>query len=490
MATNAQAVANGAQDVRPMSMHERYSLMRQNAGHPHVILHVVVYPSASMPSTDALERRVAELQAALPMLSARVVGAHSTKPAYVPGVAWPAPAIVHEGVPASCSVAAYKTAMDEFTTKSVASASTGPEAPMWRIRMFPPGSNGEGYLTLALNHLLIDGRGSTLLLAALTADLGSPSPLQPEPWTAPTTFDATIPTTPSLRFLLPIVFRELLLPKLPRFVQEPFLASDPWPGVRPGDPLTCAWDIHMLSLDPSLISRVKKAGAARGVSTLHPLLKMAYCAAMWRVFNASAPLHIAVETARSERKAALGHAAITHNYVSATMWDATLAGDDMVWARTKELAQAVGPAGVLPGRMTLGLLRHIPDPEVDESAAGFDPKRPTGWEKYFVERAQSGRPFRDSMAMSNLGRIELPPGASDAWWGQTATPFGSAIMVNVVGHEGGVRISSAFRLVVTTTESVGGVHATVRRVLERMGSSSEGEDITLEDITASGDNKG
>lgn len=456
-------------------MHERYSLMRQNTGHPHVILHVVSYPARALPTRAALERRVDELQAALPMLSARVVGAHTTKPGYVPGAAWPASAIVQEAPAVGGSVAAYKAAMDSFTASSVASA----PVPMWRVTLFP--SEEEGYLTLALNHLLIDGRGSTLLLTALTVDLDAPSTLQPEAWETPTRFDDTISTTPSLGFLLPVVFRELVLPRFPRFVQSPFLASDPWPGARPGDPLTCGWDILLLSLPSELIAKTKEAGAARGVSTLHPLLKMAYCAAMWRVF-AKTTLHITVDTARSERDEALGHAGITHNYVSSTMWDATLAGGDLFWARTKELAHAVGPAGVLPGRMTMGLLRHVPDPEVDESAPGFDPARPTGWEKYFVERAQSGTPFRDSMAMSNLGRVTLPQGASDAWWGQTATPFGSAIMVNAVGHEGGVRISSAFRLIAADAEQTAAVHATMVRVLERM--AREGKDITLAEITA------
>ncbi len=456
-------------------MHERYSLMRQNTGHPHVILHIVSYPAGALPSRATLERRVDALQATLPMLSARVVGAHTTKPGYVPGAVWPASAIVHEAPAVPDSMAAYKAAMDAFTASSVADA----QVPTWRVTRFP--SDTEGYLALALNHLIVDGRGSALLLAALLADLDSPCPVQPEAWDKPTTFDDTIPTTPSLGFLLPIVFRELLLPKLPRFVQTPFLAGDCWPGARPGDPLTCGWDILLLSLQPDLIAKVKAAGTARGIRTLHPLLKMAYCAAMWRVF-AKDSLHLTVDTARSERDPALGHAAITHNYVSSTMWDATLGAEDGFWARMRELAHAIGPAGVLPGRMTMGLLRHIPDPEVDEKAPGYDPQRPTGWEKYFVERAQSGRPFRDSMAMSNLGRVKLPPGASDAWWGQTATPFGSAIMANAIGHEGGVRISSAFRLVVTDAEQVKEVHATMLRVFERM--TGEGEDITLANITS------
>ncbi|GMK53694.1 hypothetical protein CspeluHIS016_0102800 [Cutaneotrichosporon spelunceum] len=468
-----------AQDVRHMSMHERYSLMRQNTGHPHVILHVVSYPADAVPSPAALEKRVSELQAALPMLSARVVGAHTNKPGYVSGDVWPSSSIVHEAPAVRDSVAAYKAAIDTFSASTVVS-SRSQAAPMWRVTLFAP-DNGEGYLTVAMNHLLIDGLGSTLLLAALTADLDAPSTIQPEAWEKPTTFDDTISTVPTLGFLLPIIFRELLLPKLPRFVQSPFLASDPWPAERAGDSLTCGWDILLLSLTPGLISKVKEAGIVHGIRTLHPLLKMAYCAAMWRVL-AKSTLHIGVDTARSERNPALGHATITHNYVSSTSWDATLAGEDRFWARAEELAHAVGPAGVVPGRMTMGLLRHIPDPEVDENAPGFDPQRPTGWEKYFVERTQSGRPYRDSMSLSNLGRVALPPGANDMWWGQTATPFGSAIMVNAIGHEGGVRLSTAFRFIAMTTEEAAEIHAVMARVLKRM--AGDGTDMTLAEITA------
>lgn len=467
-------------ELTKVTVHERFSLMRQNTGHPHIIQHVVVYPLHALPSRADIERRVDELQAALPMLSARLIDTATNHPGYVPGDVWPSSSIVHE-LTFSPSFSSEEEGLSVY--REVMNAFTRSEGPMWRVTLARPAGEGRGYLLLSINHLLVDGRGSTLLLRALTESLGSPSNVAREDWSTPTRFDDTVSTSPSLPFLLPVVFRELLLPKLPRFIQRPFLTSDPWPSAQPGNPLTCGWDILLLSLPASQVPLLKAAGKAHGVNTLHPLMKVAYIASLWHVFGRGEPLHVAASTARDERNPALGHAGITHNYVSSTEYDATLAPSDRFWARAQELAVKVGPAGVAEGRMTMGLLRHIPDPDVEPSAPGFDASRPTGWEKYFCERATSGTPYRDSVSVSNLGAITLPPGAEDAWWGQTATPFGSAFMTNVIGHEGGVRVSSAFRLITSDKERTGQLHDIMRRVLDRVAEGGT-DDMTLTDITA------
>lgn len=477
------SVRHSTTPLTAVTVHERFSLMRQNTGFPHVILHVVAYPRSALPSRGDLEARVDELQAALPMLSARLIDTATTRPGYVPGSEWPASLIMHEATFTPTegedeALKVYRDAMDAF------SALDSSMNPMWRVTLFTASTGERAYLTFAANHLIVDGRGSTLLLRALTEHLGSPSTVAREDWSTPTRFDDTVSTSPSLPFLVPIVFRELLLPKFPRFMQRPFLSSDPWPSAVPGNPLTRGWDILLLSIPAAQVQPLKDAGRAHGVATLHPLIKMAYLAALWAVCSTPAmPLHVAASTARDERDPSLGHASITHNYVSSTEFDATLAPGDSFWARAQELALKVGPAGVAEGRMTMGLLRHIPDPEVDPSAPDFDPAKPTGWEKYFTERAGSGTPYRDSVSVSNLGPVRLPPGAVDAWWGQSATPFGSALMVNVIGHEGGVRVSSAFRFVATDKERTRALHDSMRRVLERIA-ADESNDMTLADITA------
>lgn len=467
-------------------MHERYCLMRQNVGYPPIILHIVAYPVAALPSAQDLEARVNELQTALPMLHPRLADPHTNHPSYAQGDAYPASDIVHETTftPVADkdaeSIEVYRTAMNSFNSLDPTSN------PLWRVTLARPADDGDrAYLTLALNHLIADGRGSTLLLRVLTEDLGRPSAVAQEDWATPTRFDDTISISPRVGFLLPIVFRELLLPKFPKFVQRPFLSGDPWPGQQVnGTPLEAEWDILLFSIPAERVGALKAAGKANGVRTLHPLLKMAYTAALWRVFGAGQPLHLAASTARDERDQALGHAPITHNYVSLIDWDVTLAPTDKFWARAREVAKKItSQAGIDEGRMTLGLLKHIPDPDVDASAPDFDPTRPTGWEKYFVERASSSTPFRESVSLSNLGLIKLPPGAIEAWWGQTAT-FGAAIMVNVIGHEGGVRISSAFRIVATDKERTAKLHAVMQQILDRIAAGSVAADDTVDAVTA------
>jgi hypothetical protein len=375
----------------------------------------------------------------------------------------------------------YKTEMERFEALDFDDPSP---APMWAISRVTADCE-RAYLLIAYNHLIVDGRGTTLLLPAITAD--SIDYIQTEDWETPTRLDDTISLKPSIGFLLPIAFRELFLTKLPYFIQKPFTSADPWPGsAMTRSPLEAPGKLTMVSLDADTVSRLKTSGKAHGIKTLHPLLKIAYVAAMWKVFHSTAaatPLRLAVNTARDERKAELGHAAITHNYVSSTEWDAALTGKEQFWDIAREMAHKISsPEGVHEGRMVMGLLSHVPNSDVDPTAPGFDPKKPTGWEDYFVRRASSPTPYRDSLSVSNLGLVALPAGATDLMWGQTASPFGSAYMVNIIGHNNGVRVTSGFREgSVTDLKTTLELQDIYKRIIERMCADG---DMTVEEISA------
>jgi hypothetical protein len=356
---------------------------------------------------------------------------------------------------------------------------------MWAVTRATSPNSPRGYLLIASNHIIADGRGTSSLVRALTAS--DITYIKQETLVGPTRIEETVQLKPSLSFLLPIAFRELFLTRMPYFVQKPFTRADPWPAAACDcSPMEVSEGFEVVTLDNDFVVALKAAGKARGVATLHPLLKVAYVAALWRVHasEAPAPARIQSSTARDERKPELGHAAITHNYVSSTEWDVRIGGAEVFWDMARELARAVSsPEGVAAGRMTMGLLSHIPDAAVDTSAANLDARKPTGWEDYFVRRVQSPTPYRDSMAMSNLGVVPLPPGADDYVWGQTASPFGSPYTVSILGHTGGVRVTSGFREgAVTDRERVKQLHTVFRNVLQRM---VEGRDaLTVAEITA------
>lgn len=449
-------------------------MMRQNTGRPQIIIHVVTYPIEQLPSREFLEVRIDELQERLPLLHGGVAFERTNRPVYAPGYKFGGFQLVREFESTDSPLELYRAEMERLTE-----AINAPnDNRMWNVSRVTSGS--KGYLILSLNHLITDGKGSTLLLQALTcpeADLP-----KAEEWTQPTRFDDTVSLSPSLRFLVPVVLRELMLPKMPLFVQSAFTKDDPWPGKVP-TPIGKPWDIILYSIDPDLVHRLKDAGKKHGVKTLHPILKTAYLAAMWRVFTASKATRFSAATARSERKPELGHAAVTHNYVSSTEWDVTLSAEDDVWTRTSEFASKLASdAGLAEARMTMGLLRHVPDPIVDPTAPDYDPSRPTGWEKFFLERAESPVPFRCSLDVSNLGKVDLPPGAEDVFWGQTATPFGGALHVNVVGHGGGVRITNTWvEGSACTRRQVEEVLEVYGRMLERMAG---GEVLSIAEVSA------
>jgi hypothetical protein len=125
--------------------------------------------------------------------------------------------------------------------------------------------------------------------------------------------------------------------------------------------------------------------------------------------------------------------------------------------------------------MGMGMLSRLPDPPVDPEAADYDPAAPTGWERFFVERARSSVPFTTSLHMSDLGRVDLPPGASDAFFAQSACPFGAAYHANIVGHAGGVRVTTTWIEGASGTRGQSEeVHRVFKAVLERMARGEGG----------------
>lgn len=480
---------SGAAPLTTVTFHERYSLMRENTGFRHVILWVVTYPAECLPSRAALETRVEELQAAQPILHARVAGADTNKPAYVAGTPWRASRIV-QSFQSMYSGTAEDESLQVYREEMARLSSAPGDTPMWAVSVYSHPDAARAYVTLGFNHLVIDGRGSSLLLQKLSDG----SEIPQETLFSPTRADDTIPMSPTLMFLAPIIFRELLLPKLPHWVQAPFTKDDPWPGhAVDKSPFDVPQDIALLSLSSDETKALKEQGKEHGVKTLHPLLKAAYMVAIWYVHGARGtekeprpteghpPLKLGAATARDERKPELGHSALTHNYVTSTEVAEVLSAGLRWWEFVSKLASDLASEkGLQDGRMTISLLGHVPDPYIPVEKR--DPHLPTGWEQYFHSRAASATPYRESLSVSNLGLVPLPTGASDMIWGQTASPYGTAYYANIVGHEGGLRLTTTYRDgSVTDSRHTQQLHETIHKVLGRIMKGVEPE-MTLEEL--------
>ncbi|WVQ84984.1 hypothetical protein IAT38_007148 [Cryptococcus sp. DSM 104549] len=429
---------------RKATLHERFSLARRNAGFPPMITIAASYPSAAAAPTDAfLQKRVLELQEHFPLLNARMEGYRTTAPFQVlREKPWAPEDILSEST--------YVANEDSTVELERVIAREGEDAihedidalPLWQVRRLTSPPKDTVYIALTADHCVTDGRGILVLFdALLSPDISS---LPFEKLEAITRFEDTVPTKPSLAHALPIVFQHFILPYLPSFIQ-PYLAPYiAWPHTLIRGPPTSFPPLSSLvSLSAPLISALKTTAKSHGVSTLHPVLKTAYSLAIYSRFRYTLPPPFIVRASspRSERDPALGHAYCTANYVSSHRLDIQFGPAEDFWSYADKVAKDLrNPGAIARGRMGMGMLAHIPDGVVDPPHPTDAAHRPTGWESFFLDEADSDKPYGETLSFSNLGYARLPAGAKDMAWGQLPSPFAAAVATNVMGHEGGVKV--------------------------------------------------
>jgi hypothetical protein len=451
-------------------------------------VHVLPYASEYAPSRAFFDKRVVDLQARLPRLYARPIDVYTNHPGFEPGTPYPPEAIISEGMFTPMPfdhgeemATIMRHEMDVFESLNFHSSAQ----PYWSVRLlYGPHGCTRTYVVVAYNHCIVDPRGALRLLHALT--MRSIQALVPEPFEIPTRLDDTVRMKPSTRYLAPMAFRELVVPKLPKIIQRKLVKEDPWPGASvTRSPLTSGWNISWSAVPEATVQELKRRAKARGINNMHSLLKAAYVASMWRVFgpNWSVPFQALAGTVIDERQPKLGHAFVTGVYNSVVECELKLTGNERWWNYTNDIAQTITSSrAISDGRMTIGVLSAIPDPEVDHGSADFDQRTPTGWEKYFVERATGMTPFRSSIVTYNIGTTSLPEDALDWIWSQTASPVGPVYYINFIGHEGGIRMTTSFCDGAAVTKfQTDVVHAMWLRVLERVA-NGEG-DKTLSELT-------
>lgn len=468
-----------------VTSHERLILSRQNLGHPHAIVHAVKYALHELPSREFLEVRVGELQVRLPRLNACVIHSKTDHPCYESGAPWAAKEIVQDGgfTPIDDNDAEMAMILHNETERF--DSQDFDHSPMWQVSLLTSPDAEYGYLVACFNHLVVDGRGSLRLVHLLTAR-GINLPV--ESFDQPKRLDDTIDLKPDARYLTPILFREAIVPKLPKPLQKKFKAKDPWPAERVGShPTEAPGNICFCTVPLSTIEMCKEQGKVRGVKTLHPILKMAYMAALWRVFASNPPyqsVRLIGLTSRDERKSRLGHSAVTGCYVTNPEYTTKISGFDRFWSEARQLSSFLkGQRGIELGRFNNGVLYHIPDSDINELDPQYDPHMPTGWERHWAQRAAASAPFRTSLAIHNLGAARLPQGAEDHAWSQTASPYAPVWNINVLTHEGGLRLSTVFRDGCGATKAqTDMLLAVMKRVLGRL---TLGEaDQTIAELTA------
>jgi len=344
--------------------------------------------------------------------------------------------------------------------------------PLWQISIHTSSAQSSpAYLTLLTDHVVADGIGTIrLVLALLSPDV---THLPYEKLSDDSRLENTIDVRPSYAHLLTAVWTELVLPRLPRFLEQYLKPPRPWPDENVAlPPMKATPASSSMEIDVDIMNRLKIAGKAQHVPTLHPVLETAFLVAMssvlqWKGSTESSPFLLRTSSPGSVRDSALGHLYCTSNYFSSLDYDVSFSPTDSFWVEvSRASAYYKSPTARKDGVQVWGLLAYVPDP--DPSRTKLNPG-PTGWEDHFAAQSQRPNPYRDSFALSNLGCIDLPDGADDLIWCQSSSAFNPPLTVNLVGHKGGLRMTFNWQEgSALSRDQVEDIQRTLKRILYRL----------------------
>ncbi|ODN81929.1 hypothetical protein L202_02272 [Cryptococcus amylolentus CBS 6039] len=460
---------------RPITFHARYCLARRNTGSPPILIIAASYPSSSVePDYTFLSTRIVQLQEHFPHLYVRITGLRTTTPREeLRDVPWTPAQVLREGK--------YEDKVDRseelervlFKEGQRMCGEDVDHRPLWQISVWRNPNKERVYITLAADHVIVDGRGLSLLFDALL--FNDISHLPYEKLQDIELLENTINIKPSLWYALPRIWQGHIIDKLPKFIQSFLVPRPSWPGAKiHSNPLDASPDCSMLSISADKISALKRAAAENHVYTLHPLLKSIFSLAIWSKHHSSiSPFRLHAITPRSERNPTLGHAYCMANYVSFYNLQVKFGEngkEGKFYEVTSKMAgELVDATKLKEARMGMGIMAYLPNKQLIPEASSLspsslnklqktdrssthstqaflssaDPRAATTWEHFFLQTAASVNPYTDALCFSNIGRTKLPPGADDLAWSQIAAGVAAAAYsCTVMGHEAGVRIGT------------------------------------------------
>lgn len=453
-----------------VSLHERYAVARSNLGFPHPITVVVSYPSQKdLPSELHLNDRIADLQRHFPLLYAHILGRDTSEPYFQQGERPISSDCILQHVP---FVPEDDTQAQILRDELTRFQHLGKET-LWQVTRYT--STGISFLALSCDHALTDGKGLFSLLDALLRDDISDLPY--ESVSQIPRMEDTLNVRLDAFSILGLVFRELLVPTLPRSLQSYLIVPPSWPAENVvKSPNQCPPLYTLIQLPHQLIASLKTAGRLHRVTTLHPILKLSYGVAIWSVVGR--PQYMTLQSPASVRDHNIGHSHCTACYTSSFSVPFQPTSQTDFWAEAARVgAYMSSPVGQKRALQSMGSLGLIPN------SGGSSPEQSTGWEKFFAEKMENKR-IAESMGISNIGRVELPPRANDLCWGQAASPLSTPFEISVVGHAGGLRVAGAYREgSVVTAIQIKQVDEAWKRILHILA-DPDYSDTTLDSLVA------
>ncbi|ETS64326.1 hypothetical protein PaG_01171 [Moesziomyces aphidis] len=449
--------------ARSLSLHERYSVARRSVESPSIVA------AAALVHLDASDQAFEQLQAHLarridsalqlyPLLGYCVQSPRSRKPTWAPMAKAPTSSDILRLGAAVDGVAGDKIMAQALlgVQLSLPETSALETGPLWQVQLHRVQDSQGALVVLATDHAINDGRGTLNLFRFLLQATEPPNAPAAE---MPKASDVVFDFKPSVRYMLGMVWKELLLPKLPLPSKLATKLRGPvsWPEAPVSAqtnevgrcPKGCAPALDtMLVSAPQLITNLKQLAHAHNPAegkpaTLHAVLHTLALAALYAAIARPLEAHALGEfdmvfrtgTPISLRTDAPGLPEVSGNYVSSYTCKTTLRGGVPFWTEANRFsAKLASPRGRNKAKHHMGMLAYIPDFEGDPEAYA------NGWEKFFGSRMESSTPFDAAFTVSNLGMIDLSTlhgqgwKVTDASWAQSHTPQGEAFGIDVLGY--------------------------------------------------------
>jgi hypothetical protein len=406
-----------------LGLHDRYCLSRHLIGAPPILVFGAALPASSSTyeTSDVIRVSNELLERHVWLRYAIDVNAHPPK--------WTLnPAIAASDVVVSTQA---DLSLDEILLSGILSGDSFDleKGPLWRVHLQTPRVGESTTVMLVVHHAAFDGCGTSQLFGQLLSGLLSPASISDAPKSdIPPMVEKTIDMRPSYGHLVGEVWKSLVVPRLPAFLQPaPIIV---WPNPPSVVVHEAAPRVACFQVELDIISAAKKAARAMGINTLHPVLHAAALAALQKTFLCYAlDGEVAVvSTPISLRSAALGHPPVAGNFVASHSHSYTLPVIDDFWTIARKFAEdATSSAGAQRARAAMGMLAYLPD------SAPAAPGADSGWDAFFRGRAESERPFSASIELSNVGLLEAAADLAgvQAAWAQSASPIGAGVCLNV-----------------------------------------------------------
>ncbi|ORY26057.1 hypothetical protein BCR39DRAFT_470833, partial [Naematelia encephala] len=512
---------------------DRFTLMFNNIDETLAVAYLASFPDPSTsPTLESLEARIEFLQSKWPLLWALVKGADGEKPFFEARAEghWPPKDVIdsrdyprHDKTSSQYAL----ELMEQHINGSVADYIRQVDSnPAWKITLLKPqieissAEPGEpersndsprpAYLILSTNHVYFDGAGGLNFFQALLASSDSPmlTNLPVETLSAIRRIEDIVHVKTRLGVLIPIAWKELIVPALfPKRLQRYFVPTDVWPGKDVRPPLLGRHaSLTAGGVDKVVMDGLKKWAKVKGSGTLHPILEITYYIAMWsrtssRYSNTSVPSTLATRfkfqasTPKSQRNPSLGTASSTGNYLAEFerhfVFDTSSKSKFKLnfWALVKSLGEYLtSKKDLQDARSYIGLLYYMPKGvnKNHRSSSALEkglPRTPTKWEEWLVEKCTSPEPIRNSVAVSNLGYINISSEVDEVLWGQAST-F-AAIEVSLLGTRTGLTWTTGFKDgVAVTKDEMERIDRLVERILIYLSKQdwTDRDDISMQSL--------